>query len=98
MVLFSFTPEKEEVYLTNLDAGKGTLTAGGKPYTMAHPVTSTSLIGSKGKVVLNGDGDILTFLPVTGGSGISNAAVIIGGKGSAVGVVSLTGGSGYTIY
>ena len=32
---------------------------------MAHPVTSTSLIGSKGKVVLNGDGDILTFLPVT---------------------------------
>ncbi len=24
---------------------------------MAHPVTSTSLIGSKGKVVLNGDGD-----------------------------------------
>ena len=37
VVLFSFTPEKDEVYLTNLDAGKGTLTAGGKPYTMAHP-------------------------------------------------------------
>ena len=88
VVLFSFTPEKEEVYLTNLDAGKGTLTAGGKPYTMAHPVTSTSLIGSKGKVVLNGDGDILTFLP----------AVIIGANGSALGLDSLTGGSGYTIY
>ncbi len=85
VVLFSFTPEKDEVYLTNLDAGKGTLTAGGKPYTMAHPVTSTSLIGSKGKVVLNGDGEILTFLPVTGGSGISNAAVIIGANGSALG-------------
>ena len=98
VVLFSFTPEKEEVYLTNLDAGKGTLTAGGKPYTMAHPVTSTSLIGSKGKVVLNGAGDILTFLPVTGGSGISNAAVIIGANGSALGLDSLTGGSGYTIY
>ena len=98
VVLFSFTPEKEEVYLTNLDAGKGTLTAGGKPYTMAHPVTSTSLIGSKGKVVLNSDGDILTFLPVTGGSGISNAAVIIGANGSALGLDSLTGGSGYTIY
>ena len=98
VVLFSFTPEKEEAYLTNLDAGKGTLTAGGKPYTMAHPVTSTSLIGSKGKVVLNGDGDILTFLPVTGGSGISNAAVIIGANGSALGLDSLTGGSGYTIY
>ena len=65
---------------------------------MAHPVTSTSLIGSKGKVVLNGDGEILTFLPVTGGSGISNAAVIIGANGSALGLDSLTGGSGYTIY
>ena len=98
VVLFSFTPEKDEVYLTNLDAGKGTLTAGGKPYTMAHPVTSTSLIGSKGKVVLNGDGEILTFLPVTGGSGISNAAVIIGANGSAAGLESLAGTSSYNIY
>ena len=100
VVLFSFTPEKEEVYLTNLDAGKGTITVSGnsKPYTMAHPVTSTSLIGSKGKVVLNGAGEILTFLPITGTSGISNAAVIIGANGSALGLDSLTGGSGYTIY
>lgn len=98
VVLFNYTLGEDEVYLTNLDAGKGTLTAGGKPYTMAHPVTSTSLIGSKGKVVLNGDGEILTFLPVTGGSGISNAAVIIGANGSALGLDSLTGGSGYTIY
>ncbi len=98
VVLFGFTPEKEEVYLTNLDAGKGTMTAGGKTYDMAHPVTSTSLIGSKGKVILNGDSKILTFLPVTGGSGISNAAVIIGANGSALGLDSLTGGSGYTIY
>ena len=98
VVLFSFTPEKEEVYLTNLDAGKGTMTAGGKTYDMAHPVTSTSLIGSKGKVILNGDSKILTFLPVTGGSGISNAAVIIGANGSALGLDSLTGGNGYTIY
>lgn len=98
VVLFSFTPEKDEVYLTNLDAGKGTLTAGGKPYTMAHPVTSTSLIGSKGKVVLNGDGEILTFLPVTGGSGISNAAVIIGANGSVAGLDSLVGSTSYNIY
>lgn len=96
--LFNYSVGDKEVYLTNLDAGKGTLTAGGKPYTMAHPVTSTSLIGSKGKVVLNGAGEILTFLPVTGGSGISNAAVIIGANGSALGLDSLTGGSGYTIY
>ena len=98
VVLFSFTPEKEEVYLTNLDAGKGTLTAGGKTYDMAHPVTSTSLIGSKGKVVLNGNGDILTFLPITGTSGISNAAVIIGANGSALGLDSLAGSNSYTIY
>ena len=96
--LFNYSVGDKEVYLTNLDAGKGTMTAGGQVYDMAHPVTSTSLIGSKGKVVLNGDGEILTFLPVTGGSGISNAAVIIGANGSALGLDSLTGGSGYTIY
>ena len=100
VVLFNYTLGEDEVYLTNLDAGKGTITVSGtsKPYTMAHPVTSTSLIGSKGKVVLNSAGEILTFLPVTGGSGISNAAVIIGANGSALGLDSLTGGSGYTIY
>lgn len=98
VVLFNYSVGEKEVYLTALDAGKGTMTAGGQVYDMAHPVTSTSLIGSKGKVVLNGDGEILTFLPVTGGSGISNAAVIIGANGSALGLDSLTGGSGYTIY
>ena len=96
--LFNYSVGDKEVYLTNLDAGKGTMTAGGQVYDMAHPVTSTSLIGSKGKVVLNSAGEILTFLPVTGGSGISNAAVIIGANGSALGLDSLTGGSGYTIY
>ena len=98
VVLFNYSVGDKEVYLTNLDAGKGTMTAGGQVYDMAHPVTSTSLIGSKGKAVLNGAGEILTFLPVTGGSGISNAAVIIGANGSALGLDSLTGGSGYTIY
>ena len=98
VVLFNYSVGDKEVYLTNLDAGKGTMTAGGQVYDMAHPVTSTSLIGSKGKAVLDGAGEILTFLPVTGGSGISNAAVIIGANGSALGLDSLTGGSGYTIY
>ena len=98
VVLFNYSIGEKEVYLTALDAGKGTMTAGGTLYDMAHPVTSTSLIGSKGKVVLNSAGEILTFLPLTGGSGISNAAVIIGANGSALGLDSLTGGSGYTIY
>ena len=30
----------EEVYLTAVDGGQGTMTAGGKSYTMAHPVAS----------------------------------------------------------
>ena len=95
--LFNYSVGDKEVYLTNLDAGKGTMTAGSETYNMVHPVTSTSLIGSKGKVVLKGD-DILTFLPITGTSGISNAAVIIGSNGSAQGLDSLAGGTGYTIY
>lgn len=100
VVLFNYTLGEDEVYLTNLDAGKGTITVSGnsKPYTMAHPVTSTSLIGSKGKVVLNDDGDILTFLPITGSNGVSNAAVIIGSNGSVAGLDSLAGSTSYNIY
>lgn len=88
----------EEVYLTAVDGGKGTMTAGGKTYTMAHPVTSTSLIGSKGKAVLNSAGEILTFLPITGSNGVSNAAVIIGANGSVAGLDSLAGSTSYNIY
>ena len=88
----------EEVYLTAVDGGKGTMTAGGKTYTMAHPVASTSLIGSRGKVVLNGTGEALTFLPVTGNGGVSNAAVIIESDGSAAGLAALAGTTDYKIY
>ena len=88
----------EEVYLTAVDGGKGTMTAGGKSYTMAHPVASTSLIGSKGKAVLNSAGEILTFLPITGSNGVSNAAVIISANGSVAGLDSLAGSTSYNIY
>lgn len=88
----------EEVYLTAVDGGKGTMTAGGKTYTMAHPVASTSLIGSKGKAVLNSAGEILTFLPITDSNGVSNAAVIIGANGSVAGLDSLAGSTSYNIY
>ena len=88
----------EEVYLTAVDGGKGTMTAGGKTYTMAHPVASTSLIGSKGKAVLNSTGEILTFLPITGSNGVSNAAVIISANGSVAGLDSLAGSTSYNIY
>ena len=98
-LLFNYNVGKDEVYLTAVDGGKGTMTAGGKTYTMAHPVASTSLIGSKGKVVLNGaGGEALTFLPITGSNGVSNAAVIIGANGSVAGLDSLAGSTSYNIY
>lgn len=97
-LLFNYNVGKDEVYLTAVDGGKGTMTAGGKTYTMAHPVASTSLIGSKGKAVLNSAGEILTFLPITGSNGVSNAAVIIGSNGSVAGLDSLVGSTSYNIY
>ena len=97
-VLFSYSVGKDEVYLTAMDGGKGTMTAGGTEYDMAHPVTSTSLIGSKGKVVTNSEGEILTFLPVTGSGGVSNAAVIIGNGNAGSTLGALAGSSSYNIY
>ena len=101
-LLFNYNVGKDEVYLTAVDGGKGTMTISGngtsKTYTMAHPVTSTSLIGSKGKAVLNSAGEILTFLPITGSNGVSNAAVIIGANGSVAGLDSLAGSTSYNIY
>ena len=97
-LLFNYNVGKDEVYLTAVDGGQGTMTAGGKSYTMAHPVASTSLIGSKGKAVLNSAGEILTFLPITGSSGVSNAAVIISANGSVAGLDSLAGSTSYNIY
>lgn len=96
--LFSYSVGKDEVYLTAVDGGKGTMTAGGTAYDMAHPVTSTTLIGSKGRVVLNSAGEILTFLPVTGSGGVSNAAVIIGSGNASASLSSLAGSSNYNIY
>lgn len=97
-LLFNYNVGKDEVYLTAVDGGKGTMTAGGKTYTMAHPVASTSLIGSKGKAILNSADEILTFLPITGSNGVSNAAVIIGANGSDAGLDSLAGSTSYNIY
>ena len=95
--LFSYTLS-DEVLLTAVDGGKGTLTAGGKTYDMARPTASTSLVGTRGKVVTNAQGEALTFLPVTEKGGISGAAVIIGSNGSAAGLNALAGGGSYTIY
>lgn len=96
--LFSYTLSEKEVYLTAVDGGRGTLTAGGVTYPMAHPVNTTGLIGSKGRVVTNDRGEALTFLPLTGSGSVSGAAVIISANGSAVGLEALAGSNSYQIY
>ena len=85
--------------LLSVDGGTGTMkTADGKTYTMAHPVGASSLVGSKGRVVLNGD-KALTFLPESaGGTGGANAAVIIYADRSAAGLEALAGNTTYQIY
>lgn len=95
--LFNATVGKEDVYLTAVDGGKGTLTAGGQVYEMVHPVTSTTLVGSRGRLVMSGE-KVLTLLPVTAAGSVSNAAVIIGSDGSAAGLEALVGSSRYTVY
>jgi len=85
--------------LLSVDGGTGTMkTADGKTYTMAHPTGASSLVGSKGRVVLNGD-KALTFLPESaGGTGGANAAVIIYADRSAAGLELLAGNNTYQIY
>ncbi len=89
----------EETELLSIDGGTGTLkTADGKSYTMAHPVASTSLLGSRGRVVLS-QGKALTFLPQSAGStGNADAAVIIYADQSAAGLSALAGNNDYQIY
>ena len=91
----------DETTLLTLDGGAGTMTVtGGKePYSMVRPAASSDLVGSRGRVVLNGKGKALTFLPASGGNtGVADAAVIMQADRSAAGLDALTGGSSYTIY
>lgn len=90
----------DEVTLLSLDGGDGTMTVtGSKTYSMAHAKAASSLVGSRGKVVLNDKGEALTFLPVSGNStGVASGAVVIYADRSAAGLDALTGGNSYTIY
>ncbi len=90
----------DETALVSVDGGAGTLkTADGKSYPMVNPVASTTLTGSRGRVVLNAKGEALTFLPESvGSSGVSDAAVIVYADRSAAGFDALAGNHDYTIY
>lgn len=89
----------EETELVSIDGGTGKMkTLDGKSYTMVNPVASSSLIGSRGRVVLSGD-KALTFLPTSAGStGTANAAVIVYADRSAAGFETLAGNNDYQIY
>lgn len=95
--LYTLTDEAD---LIAVDGGAGELkTSDGKVYTMVNPVASSTLVGSRGRVVLNDKGEALTFLPSSiGSSGVANAAVIVYADGSAAGFDALAGNSEYTIF
>lgn len=94
--LYTLTAETE---LSSLDGGSGKLkTADGKTYDMVHPVASTSLVGSRGRVVLAGE-KALTFLTAGATStGNANAAVIVYSDRSTAGFDALAGNGDYRIY
>lgn len=88
----------EETQLLSVDGSSGELKTADGTYKMVHPVASTSLVGTSGRVVLNEAGKALTFLPVTSGSGTSNAAIVIYADRSSAGLNELAGNSTYSLY
>ncbi len=95
----SFYTLSEETTLTSLDAANGKLVTPIGSYEMEKPQNSTTLVGSKGKVVLK-NGKALTFLPTEDTIGTaSSGAVLVSANGSTAGFSALTGNrSGYAIY
>ena len=89
----------EEVTLTSIDGGAGTITVtGNKSYELRYPSQSTTLIGQRGKVVLNADGKALTFLPQNAADGeLAATGVVVSSNGSVEGFALLAGGEPYTL-
>ena len=88
----------EETDFISVDGGSGTIKTSDETYTMVHPTDSSSLAGTRGRVVLAGE-KALTFLPSsTGSSGVASTAVIIYADGSSAGLDALAGNRDYTIY
>lgn len=89
----------DETELLSIDGGTGIMkTSDGKSYTMAQPVAASSLVGSRGRVVVS-KGKALTFLPLSGGStGNAAAAVIVYADKSSAGFSALAGNDHYQIY
>ena len=94
--LYDFSKETD---LLAIDGGSGEMKTSDGVYTMVHPVASSALVGSRGKVVLNGKGEALTFLPSSGGkTNVTGGAVIVSADRSTAGFEALAGNNTYTIY
>ena len=99
-----------ETTLLSVDLAKGVMrTADGSNPVMVNPLSTTVLRGVRGRVVLDGSGRALTFLPsgdTAGSAGgtiaggvASDAALIVMANGSTEGFDALSGGrTDYTIY
>lgn len=90
----------EETTLTGIDGGASTLTiSGGKVYHLRQAADSTTLLGQRGKLVTDKNGDAVTFLPAAAAStAISDTAIVITQNGSTAGFDILSGGKSYTLY
>lgn len=88
----------EETELLSVDGSTGQMRTSDNTYTLAHPVSSTTLIGARGHVVeLNGKA--MTFLALTSGNaGTASSAIVIYADRSADGFGALAGNNNYTIY
>ncbi len=84
--------------LNSIDPGAGTITTSEGSYDLAVPsAADDALLGSRGKVILDGD-KAVGFLPDSAAEGISDAAVIVAANGSVSGFSDLAGTSSYSIY
>ena len=89
----------KETDLYSVDGSTGEMKTSAGIFSMVHPTASTSLVGTKGYVVLNEAGKALTFLPITSGSGgTASAAIVLYEDKSAAGFNELAGSSTYSIY
>ena len=90
----------DETTLTGIDGGAGTLTVtGGKTYHLRQSADSTTLLGQRGKLVTDANGNAVTFLPAAAAStAISDTAIVISKNGSTAGFDILSGGKSYTLY
>ncbi len=89
----------EKVTLLSIDGGKGTMNfSDGSSAKLYTDITSSSLVGSQGRLVTNGT-KALTFIPEsTVTAGIGGAAVIVSKDGSTAGLSALAGSGSYKIY